>query len=259
MATAADHLPLLHSGRAPTQLRLLSRTAETPLSSSTTPHDDPLRILVPAQKKLSTIESQRVLAIINETSRRLGFALAIPSLVAEEHHLSVSLGSELVALLQEYKDAIAEFSTLQQTVETSTSLLACSIPSSCSSIENTESESQLLSVGSMEERRLHSLRNTIRHTVKSILRALSTNPSILESVHREKVLSQSRLMKCLQGLCSVSNEMLRTTRTEEVKRREYLQLVATRRLSMEESIKKLETELAVAQSQKDKEVSNAFV
>jgi hypothetical protein len=257
MATAADHPPLMHPGKAPTQLRFRSRavgSVETPLSSIT-PHDDPLRILVPAQKKLNTIESQRVLAIINDTSRRLESALTIPSLVAVENHLAVALGSELMSLLQEYKDAISEFSTLQKTVEGSSSLLACSFPSSCSSVKSTESESGLLPVSSMEERRLHCLRNTIRHCVKSILRALSTNPSILQAIHREKVLTHAKLMEGFQGLCSVSNEMLLTTRTEEAKRKEHLQLVAARRLSMEESINKLEAELTVAQSQKDKEVS----
>ena len=255
MATAA----LLPPGKAPNRLKLQSRTVgsnDTPLSS-TTPHDDPLRILVPAQKKLNTIESQRVLALITETSRRLESALAIPSLVAVEQNLSVSLGSELVALLQEYKHATAEFATLQKTVEASSSLVACSSHSICSSARS--SESQLLPVNSMEERRLHSLKRTIRHCVKSILRALSANPSILEADHRDKVTSHSKLMECFEGLCSVLNEMLLTTRTEEVKRREHLQLVASRRLSMEESIRKLEAELTAAQSQKHKKVFVYYV
>ena len=34
-------------------------------------YEDPLRILAPAQKKLSTVESQRILAVMDEATKRL--------------------------------------------------------------------------------------------------------------------------------------------------------------------------------------------
>lgn len=58
-------------------------------------------------------------------------------------------------------------------------------------------------------------------------------------------------MRCLH---SVSNEMLLTTRMEEMKRKEHLQQVAKQRLDAEENIRRLEAELATAQKQKDEEV-----
>ena len=249
MATTLD-LPLANAPELPSQLKFVTGTKsfDSPLSSSTTPHDDPLRILVPAQKKLSTIESQRVLAIINETANRLESALVIPSLVKSLEHLSEPLGSDLVGLLQEYRDATAGLPNL---LEASSSLLTCT---SQGSLRDGNSDSGLIPVGSAEEEKLRHVKTQIRHNVKSILRAISSNPSLLHSMHHKKVLSHTKLMESFRGLCSVSNEMLLTTRMEEVKRSEHLQLVASRRLAMEESIRKLENELAIALSQKDQEV-----
>ena len=43
--------------------------------------EDPLRILAPAQKKLTTIESQRVLSVVDETMKRLEGVLLLPALI----------------------------------------------------------------------------------------------------------------------------------------------------------------------------------
>lgn len=261
MATAGT---LLHSTKIPTQLKFRSkassqRSFDEPLS--TTPHEDPLRILVPAQKKLSTIESQRVLSVIYETSRRLNAALIIPSLASSIERLSVPLGSDLVALLQEYKDTTDEFLNLTGTLELSSTTcelnrsqsICSSGDGSVSDVANEHEHSALYRTGS-NGKKLWKLQQQIRHNVKSTLRAVFTNPSVLEAVHRENVTSHNRLMESLHGLLSVSTEILLTTKMEEMKREEYMLMVAKRKLSTEESIRQLEAELEMAQKQKDEAV-----
>lgn len=271
MATAE---PALRSTQVPTQLNFRSKATregsfDEPLSTS--PHEDPLRILVPAQKKLSTIESQRVLSVVDETARRLEAALVIPSLADSLERLSIPVGSELVKLLQEYRDIAAEFETIGEALKSpgpSPTLRPPNVSgkrshSSCSSVASVSStgHKKILSperAGRVEEQ-LYNLQQRIRHNVKSTLRAVSANPSVLQTVHRKKVVTHSQLMENLRGLQSISNEMLLTTRMEEMKRKEHLLQVAKSRLTAEESIKRLETELATAQKQKDDEVYSCIL
>lgn len=254
---AATTPPLSNSMTIPTHLCLRSRATggTNEFLSSTTPRDDPLRILVPAQKKLSTIESQRVLAIVSETSRQLELALLIPTLVNSAENLSVLLGSELVSLVQDYKQFTAEFMALKEKMgDESWTLASNSRTTSCTSTGSESMDSQLFPVESGEERRLYHLQKCIRHNVKSILRALSSNPTIIQAVNHKKVPFQTSLVEGFQSLYSVSNETLLTTRLEEVKRREHLELVTSRRHLMEDTIKNFEIELDIAQSLKEKEV-----
>ena len=256
MATAEP--ALMH-----TQLkfRMSQRSCDEP--HSTTPHDDPLRILVPAQKKLSTIESQRVLAVVDRTVRRLEAALAIPSLADNLERLSIPLGSELVELLQDYRDTKAEFETVSKTLKTlglsPMPVLRVRSRSSCSSVASGSNvgHGRVLVPQDREqsvEEQFYTLQQCIRHNVKSTLRAVATNKSVLQGVHHEKIAAHSQLMENMQGLHSISNEMLLTTRMEELKRNEHLDLVARRRLTEEENIRRLEEEVAAAQKQKDEEV-----
>ena len=50
------------------------------LSTAQSPREDPLRILDPAQKKLGTIEAQRVMAVMEEAMKRLERILTLPFL-----------------------------------------------------------------------------------------------------------------------------------------------------------------------------------
>lgn len=260
--------PVLRSVQTPTQLKFRIKTTtqasfDEAISSSSTPHEDPLRILVPAQKKLSTIESQRVLSVVDETARHLEAALVIPSLADSLERLSVSLGSELVKLLQEYKNIATE---LERVTEILNSLGRSPTPrhstvsghvshSVCSSIASGSSgHRRVQSPSGCVEDQFYNLQLCIRHNAKSVLRAVSANPSLLQAVHHKKAMTHTQLMEDLRGLRSVSNEMLLTTRMEEIKRKEHLQLVTRQRLSAEESIRRLEVELATAQKQKDEEV-----
>lgn len=73
---------------------------------------DPTRALEPARKKLATIEAQRIMAVFEESIKRAEIVTALPYIMENMHRFKVSLGSELVDMLnqheriqQSYKDA----------------------------------------------------------------------------------------------------------------------------------------------------------
>jgi hypothetical protein len=86
-------------------------------TSMTPSSDDPLRILAPGQKKLSTIESQRVLAVIEEAIKRMKNAMLIPIFAGSLDRYSVPLGVEVVVLLDEYIQLSTEYNRLYLELE----------------------------------------------------------------------------------------------------------------------------------------------
>ena len=189
-------------------LRLIKKGGRTDTLSPTTPvTEDPLRILAPAQKKLSTIESQRILGVIDETMKRLEGISTLSQLVGSIDRFSVSLGSELVSLLEEYKRLVVQYNALY---------VALNPTGSSTSVDSRTFSSRLaresFSVGSpfgsksslgsgevslhgrlepleainseeMTEERLVALGDRLRHVVRCILRGLKENPSISPLMH----------------------------------------------------------------------------
>ncbi len=165
--------------------------------------DDPLRILAPAQKKLSTIESQRVLGVMDETIKRLEGVALLSQLTGSLERLSVSLGSELVLLLEEYKQLVDRYNTLYLALKPtgSTSSVDCvssrlhlargsfgtplGSKTSLTSREGSFVRLEPLDIGSDEEiseERLVATGGRLRHVVRCILRGLKENPISLQSI-----------------------------------------------------------------------------
>lgn len=234
--------------------------------------EDPLRILAPAQKKLSSIESQRVLAVVDETSKRVESALALPFLVDSLQRFSVSLGSELVAMMEDYHKLVSEYNRLYELLEAQGTTLDTSseLDVRTSSTGSVVGDGGAGRAGQLDplpetaaeegesmQERFYQIRHQLKHCIKSILRALSRDPattSILQAAARERSRTSSQLLESMGGLCGVVNETLLTTKVEEVRREEHLRQVTERQQSAEEQIRRLEEELAVAQQLKDEEV-----
>lgn len=232
--------------------------------------EDPLRILAPAQKKLSTVESQRILAVMDEATKRLECALVLPFLADSLHRFSVSLGSELVAMIEEYHKLVGEYNQLFELLESQGTNVGTSSDmnlqtSSGTSVRSGGGAGRAIRLEPLLERttedveeRFHQIRHQLKHCVKSILRALNKDPattSILQAAAKETSRTSSQLLESMGSLCGVVNETLLTTRVEEVKREEHLQKVAERQQSAEEQIRRLERELEEALQQKNEEVS----
>ncbi len=260
----------LRKGRTKVSVRL-----ESQASLENTPEEDPLRILAPGQKKLTTVESQRVLAVVDDTSRRLEGALTLPFLSESLDRFSVSLGAELVSLLEEYRRLSTEYTALYRQLEApglspraddSTHLVLMlhekDHSPSCSSADVIGRPGRLKPLGEAEEtppeQQFHQVRQQLRHCIKSILRDLSTNSStsaLLQAGSRERSQAAAHLLDSMIGLRGVVLEKLLTTRSEEVSREEHLRRVVERQKGSEGQIRKLEAELKLAQENMEQEVT----
>ena len=63
---------------------------------------DPLKILDPERKKLTSIESQRVMGVIEDTIKRLELSTILPFVVENLDRFSVRLGADLTNFLKEH-------------------------------------------------------------------------------------------------------------------------------------------------------------
>lgn len=65
---------------------------------------DAARVLEPARKKLTTLETQRVMAVLDEAVKRIQILSVLPSLLNNMSDFSIVLGRDLVALLEEHAE-----------------------------------------------------------------------------------------------------------------------------------------------------------
>ena len=85
------------------------------------PRGDPTRALEPARKKLTTIESQRIMAVFEESIKRAEIVTALPYITENIDRFKVSLGTELVDVIKQhgriqvtYRDIRAQLDELLQ-------------------------------------------------------------------------------------------------------------------------------------------------
>lgn len=77
---------------------------------------DPLKVLDPVRKKLTSVEAQRVIAVVDDSIKRLELVSLLPYIVENLNRFSVILGSDLVQVLEEhdrlqssYQKAVSKF------------------------------------------------------------------------------------------------------------------------------------------------------
>lgn len=156
--------------------------------SLTPSSEDPLRILAPGQKKLSTIESQRVLAVMEEAIKRMNSAMLIPMLAKSLDRYSITLGAELVELLKEYSQLFKDYNAFYSDLEQqgiSPSLDSSAVELNGGSITSLTSSGRPVRLEPLEHGRdslstdtkFQQTRLNLKHTIKCILRELHRNPS----------------------------------------------------------------------------------
>lgn len=78
---------------------------------------DPQRALEPARKKLSTLESQRIMAVLAESIRKSELLASFPRIIQNLDRYSVALGSDLVKMFEEHRVIIESFEELRSEAE----------------------------------------------------------------------------------------------------------------------------------------------
>lgn len=182
---------------------------------------DPLKVLDPARKKLTSVEAQRVIAVVDDSIKRLELVSLLPYIIENLNRFSVILGSDLVQVLEEhdrlqssYQRAISKF-TLDQRRSQSASptpsdvLSRRSSEASQATLENEDvlalRESRQSSAGSKQSTSLkqgrlspleqagnqdetldlkmvQALSGQMKHSVRTIMRLFASNPAAVNSL-----------------------------------------------------------------------------
>lgn len=260
--------------------------------------NDPLRVLDPARKKLSSVEAQRVLAVLDEAIRRAEIVTLLPYTIENIDRFSVLLGSELVRLLENhdelqsaYQKAVSKYElevrrSLSASPSPSESTAKSSRRSSAASDEGTgvvkseRADSRMSSAGkkslisqknrrvsldsnySLDLDRVDALQTQLAHSARNILRVFSNNPSAVNAIKDERSgrsFESNKLVDELTAMRGIVFEQLLTTPGEEKERKQYLKQVVARERKSSQLASKLQAELENALNDKENEVIIYFV
>ena len=241
---------------------------------------DPLRVLDPGRKKLTTVESQRILAVLDDSIKKAEIVTLLPYVLENMERFSVILGSELVTALQEHSNIQNSFSDLQEKIMArGRSVLSAvssqhidtplsehdslgSVRSGRSTAEDEETEPQISEEEEQEMRTLNYLQSQLKFSCKNLLRLLSLNPAAVNSLRMER---QGRDQEASAAITYVNElrgfilERLLTTPLEEKEKTDYLEQITIRERKNSEVIKKLSEELQGAEDEKDAEVRKTLM
>lgn len=228
--------------------------------------EDALKILKPAQKKLSSVGAQRVMTVVTEMISKLEKAIALPYLAQSIDRYSVSLGAEVASLVGDYNKLCEDYNMLYKTLEANgvqpdlirrsrgsqRTLSQASISSGPVRLEPLHR----IDESSVEEQ-FSSVQAEFRHTCKSLIRALSGNVAtemVLKGASEELSPQKEKFIQSTKELRDIMQEKLLTTKAEDVKRTTHLDRVLQELVTAENKIEELEAVLSAEKKKKNEEV-----
>lgn len=240
---------------------------------------DPLRILDPGRKKLTTVESQRILAVLDESIKNAEVVSLLPYACENVNRFSVVLGVETVVAIQEhekiqsaFKDAaqkLSDYKNMDKESRKSTPAAEDELhDDDYDELQMIESRRTPLEdkVGSMtlideEEVQLSKMvgaqAQLLKFSCRNILRLLSLNPAAVNALRsevKERDQEAGSMIGYMRDLRSFILERLLTTPLEEKEKTDYLREITIRERKNSEVIKKLSAELQEAIEDKDMKV-----
>lgn len=240
---------------------------------------DPERALEPARKKLSTLESQRIMAVLVDSIRKTELVTILPYIIDNLDRFKITLGSDLVKLLEEHRVILQSFDDLknetdrllrkeqdkQEERERRAKEKEYNDDEEEDEEELQEEESEQASEitssgGSQVENAMRSLSlvaKQMQFSCKNIMRAFSLNPAAQTAVlkdHAGRLENAEEMIVEMNELKDIIMGMLLTTPVEESERTQYLQEISERERYNASIIDKLEKELKVANDDKDDEI-----
>ena len=226
-----------------------------------------LKSLEPGRRKLSSVESQRVVSVIDDCIRKVEIVTLLPYVLENIQRFSVLLGSELVSLIEEYdiienkyRRASKQYrKTLRQNSEVD-------VVDSQSEDGTSRPESRLSQVSDWLARaELDELRQTVdilqenlKGTIKSIVRYFGKNPSALKVINAERKERPYEANNMIDGLYSLKDLVflrLVTSPGEELERVKQFVDLNIKERKAQATINKLGANLDAAIKDKDSEVT----
>ena len=235
-------------------------------SSGNNGQGDLARILEPAMKKLATVESQRVLSVVDECNKKMQVLSSIPVFIKQPSRYSVSLGSDIMKQLEdhrqltsEYRDALRAMGERIDSIENlaaSTSQL--SITDSVSSVlSSTPPKPRKLDPLNPRSRSAEELTELLKQSGRSLLRSFLRHPSamsVVKGLGQEHMPSScSSFLKELQILRGIEHEKLLTTQQEKENQKHQISTLSTKLQQTTSTVMQLEKELKTAEEIREEE------
>ena len=226
-----------------------------------------LKSLEPGRRKLSTVESQRIVSVLDDCIRKVEIVTLLPFIIENVDRFSVLLGSELVSLVKEYDIIERNYSkTLKIHRKALRAQSAADRASELSEEQESSRPASELSYGAdwlaraeLEELEyaVESLKDAMKGTIKTIVRDFGKNPSALKAINverKERAFEANNFIDGLRSLKDLVFLRLVTSPGEDLERvKQFVDLTVKERKA-QANIVKLSANLAAAIKDKDEEV-----
>ncbi|XP_029778067.1 dynein regulatory complex protein 10 isoform X2 [Suricata suricatta] len=239
----------LYQGPDISRMRLTAELSKTPAS--------PLKPLVPSKSKLTTIETKRVMSVLDETIHKVELVTLLSHMASHHEALQGILGEDTVRAVREhgglchsFLDSVVYLQDKEQRLQEE---------------EEWEEEGwlrdRLLSM-ELQKSSLPPLMQRIRDSTKDVLRLLLNDPQVpklLETHTLGRSVGAQSFIDCLMELRGFLFEKLLTSPMEAREKSQFLQEIGKRNRKNQDIIDALENELAASVKDRDAEVEKENV
>ncbi|KAM5193280.1 dynein regulatory complex protein 10 [Mantella aurantiaca] len=211
------------------------------------PSLDSMKMLEPGRKKLSSVETQRVVAVLDETIKKLELVSLFQHAIENLERYSIVFGFELTGALREHQ-------RLQYNMQRHLSNL------NKEAMDENE-QGLLLGKTSMEDTahmNFTMIRQGVQSSERNILRLFLVNPTASKALRAEGHVRDQDFQKLIQSLSELRGflyEMLLTSPLEQKERIHFLKEITLRDHKNREALSALEEELNAAILDRDTEIS----
>uniref|UniRef100_A0A1I8IRL0 Dynein regulatory complex protein 10 n=1 Tax=Macrostomum lignano TaxID=282301 RepID=A0A1I8IRL0_9PLAT len=229
--------------------------------------------LEPARKKLTTLETQRIMGVMIDGSKRVELLAALPALLRNLDDFQIVLGRELTALLVEHGNLSRQFDLVSAKLDvihdrkyeapkpvalTEDFWSQEAEPEADEAPVVTQSKEELLPLQAELEAEAASLLPRLQFSARVLLRAFRSNPpavtAVLQSAKLKPQTETKEMLDRMEHLRDIMVVRLMTTPVEKQDKLTYLHEMSERERQQAEVIKKLEAELSAATADKEAEV-----
>jgi len=264
MASIVDPPPSVHhtrseaiaGGKKKSDIEMYHAMQST-TNTKGTKREDPLKILDPSSKKLVTVESQRIMAVLDDTICKIRLITLLPELTQNTEKYASIISDDIQEMLKEHYKLEVQFSKvflLQEEEETVAHTGSAKRGGIDGDVEQMSYESLCTYRGQLQQQ--------IRHSTRSIVRLFTRNHSALKAVLgqvSERPSAATSLISTSNNLRSIIMEKLLTTREEEEERSRYIQQIIQREAKASVEVKKLEGLLQEASEEREADLNKRNV
>lgn len=216
------------------------------------------KILDTSKKKLSSLDTQRIVAVIDDAIKRSEIVTLLPYILENIDRYSVVLGSSIVEVLKEYDFLQNEYTKALAKVRRTRPSSSRSSSRSKQSIDASEINDDDIERMCIAEENVKSISSRLVINIKTLLRLFRSNPTALNGIRSERSERSFEANNLIDYIYFIREQLfarLVTSPYEERDKQKTLIQILTREKKARAHISKLEEELNIATAEKDEEIA----